>query len=209
MRHDAGRPRTGTGGREEAEPAGAMTTRQVLDGREPVRLVFEADDATMMFLCGTTDDLDDGVEVDTDRLLELDPSLSEVLQLSPGLCAHRQSGEERWEIGPREAPSELGILTSRPVAEGTEPVRVVVHDHEGDWQFVCGTTNHASDAMIVGVNHILDLDPTLEELLDLPRGTRAFREEPGDPWRHEPYKPGRRRAWVRDQLSRLRTGTRR
>jgi hypothetical protein len=45
---DAGRPRIGTGGREEAEPAGAMTTRQVLDGREPVRLVFEADDGTMI-----------------------------------------------------------------------------------------------------------------------------------------------------------------
>jgi hypothetical protein len=176
-----------------------MTTRQVLDGREPVRLVFETDDGPMMFLCRTTDDLDDGVDVATCQLLELDPSSREVLRLPQGLCAHRQSRGERWEIEPREAPSELGNLTSRPVAEGTEPVRVVVHDHEGHWQFVCGTTNHASDAMIVGVNHILDLDPTLEELSTC-RGARG---------RHEPYKPGRRRAWVRDQLSRLRTDTRR
>lgn len=188
-------------------PVSLMTTRQVLDGREPVRVVFEADDGTMMFLCGTTVDLDDGVEIGLDRLLELDPSLGEVIGLATGLRADRSSRDGPWVIEPIAVPEELGVLTSRLVVDGTEPVRIVIHHHDGDWQFVCGTTKRASDAMIVGVNHLLDIDPTLEGLLDLPRGTKAFREQPGDPWQHEPYRFGRLRALTRDRLERSRDGT--
>jgi hypothetical protein len=95
---------------------------------------------------------------------------------------------DRGPGGDAEEYRELGVLTSRQVLSGQEPVRIVVHDEDGDWQIICGTTEEAQDAVLVGINHLFELDSELESILgELPIGTQAWREEPGQEWHLETF----------------------
>jgi hypothetical protein len=59
-----------------------------------------------------------------------------------------------------------------------------VHNSNGDWQFLCGEV-HADGEMpdVVGVGHLLDRDPSLEKLRDLPLGWSAERQDTISDWR--------------------------
>jgi hypothetical protein len=59
------------------------------------------------------------------------------------------------------------VFTTKPVLDG-HPVLLVTHDREGDWQFLCGTTNRTEDAKIVSLGCIFERDPTLAQVADLP-----------------------------------------
>ena len=72
------------------------------------------------------------------------------------------------------------------------PVLLVTHDaDDGAWQFVngWGDTETTDSAMLVHVEHVLDLDPSLHALSDLPLGWRAWRQTPEHEWRRE-LQPG-------------------
>jgi hypothetical protein len=68
------------------------------------------------------------------------------------------------------------------------PVLLVSHETDGDWQFLCGKV-HAEDAAqvhLVGLNHLLERDPSLMELRDLVRGSEAGRNALGSVWTRRP-----------------------
>lgn len=189
----------GTGQADEVVMLGAesaaraqmvLTTTQVLRGEEPVRLVVHDTDGDWLFLCLTTEDLADGRRVALARLHSIDPSLGELEGLPVGSQAYRDDEGSPWEveaIADQQEDAELGVLTSRQVMDQEEPVRIVIHDDEGDWMVLCGTTDDPEDALIVGAHHLVDLDPEIEPLFDMPLNTRAWRDEPGDPWIYESY----------------------
>lgn len=80
----------------------------------------------------------------------------------------------------------VAVLTTANVLDGSHPVLLVTHDQDdGAWQFLCGTTNDGSDGRVVGLEEIVQLDPSLRELADLPVGWRASRESPQDSWHRE------------------------
>jgi hypothetical protein len=87
-----------------------------------------------------------------------------------------------------ERPHDLGSLTaivSIPVMEGTQPVLQVWHADEGDWQLSCLTIDDSENAdnwATVHVQHILDRDPSLAELMDLPPGWAAHRDNTDEAW---------------------------
>lgn len=59
----------------------------------------------------------------------------------------------------------------------------VSHDaDDGAWQFLCGKEHNESDARIVSLKYVLDLDPTIVNLKDLPLGHCAERESKNDKW---------------------------
>ncbi|QDT13501.1 DUF4262 domain-containing protein [Stieleria marina] len=87
-----------------------------------------------------------------------------------------------WQF--KEAKN-LGVLTTIRVVEAGEPVLLVTHDEDGDWQFLCGTTNDPKQGRLVGLDAIVDQHPSVVELADLPMGWRAEREAPGKPWRRQ------------------------
>jgi hypothetical protein len=61
-------------------------------------------------------------------------------------------------------------------------VKLVGH-HKGDWQFMCGGTDHSrTDGRFVIVGVLLDFDPSLDELADLPPGWEAERRDRCSPW---------------------------
>jgi hypothetical protein len=82
-------------------------------------------------------------------------------------------------------PPNVATLTTRKVLEGY-PILLVTHDlDDGAWQFLCGTTNDDADGRVVGLGTIVDQDPSVIELADLPRGWRAWRRSPEDSWQRE------------------------
>jgi hypothetical protein len=72
-------------------------------------------------------------------------------------------------------------ITTRQVLEG-HPILLVSHDEDGDWQFLCGTTDDEEDGRVVCLNEILELDGSTTGLADLPIGWDASRDARGKPW---------------------------
>jgi hypothetical protein len=96
--------------------------------------------------------------------------------------SHRHDfSEAEW---PFEDSQNLGVLTTIKVLEGA-PVLLVTHDHDGDWQILCGTTNDSEDARIACFGCAFERNRDIAVLADLPRGWRAWRETPSSPWIRE------------------------
>jgi len=60
-----------------------------------------------------------------------------------------------------ELPPNLACFTTKRVIENDHPVLLVVHDEDGDWQFLSGTTSTAEDGRIICLDEALSMDPTL------------------------------------------------
>ena len=73
-------------------------------------------------------------------------------------------------------------FTSRQVIEDGRPILRVVHDQDGDWQFLCGQENLDQDGRLIRLSTALRLDATLNELADLPDGWQATRESTAAAW---------------------------
>ena len=69
------------------------------------------------------------------------------------------------------------------IFNNTKPVLFVTRD-DSDWSFLCGEGHEdiAENCRVVGIGHILERDPTLLALLDLPPGWEAERKSAGDAW---------------------------
>lgn len=65
------------------------------------------------------------------------------------------------------------------------PITRVIHDFDGDWQFIdkAGT----SKPKLVSLESIVKQDPTVQELHDLPYAWFADRDTPSSPWRRAKY----------------------
>ena len=99
------------------------------------------------------------------------------------------SHTHRFDVSawPFDAPINAASFTTAPVLDGSRPVLEVYHDHDGDWQFMCGTTTASEHAKLVCLGCMLEGDSSLFQLADLPAGWMAYRESPGAPWTREAY----------------------
>jgi hypothetical protein len=80
-------------------------------------------------------------------------------------------------------PPNTASITTVHVLERRRPILLVTHDaDDGGWQFLCGTTTHPDDGRVIGLGTAVRLDPTVEELADLPLGWRAWRKAVTEPW---------------------------
>ncbi len=79
-----------------------------------------------------------------------------------------------------------GVYATKKIMSGDETILYVYHDLEdGAWQFHGPSESTAESAALVCFHHIVDKDPSVEELVDLPLGWCAVREKVTDPWRRE------------------------
>ncbi len=67
------------------------------------------------------------------------------------------------------------------VALSEKPV-LLVDKTDGKWQFLCGGDHNSSECRVAGIGHIVDMDPSLAEVLDLPDNFEASRSRVGLPW---------------------------
>jgi hypothetical protein len=88
-----------------------------------------------------------------------------------------------WPHGwPFDAPPNQATFTVRAVGQRTEPVLYVVHEADGTWQFLAGGPAVLAEAMLVALEVLLPIDPSLIEIADLPIGWEARRSAVGAPW---------------------------
>src|SRR4051812_30835929 len=99
-----------------------------------------------------------------------------------------------WPFGD---PEETEVITLERILQGRSSVLLVTHDEDdGAWQFLDGEHVFEDDGAVVCLGEMVQLDPGLGQLGDLPVGWYAWRPEPGQPWRRaegeSPVMPDRR-----------------
>jgi hypothetical protein len=77
-----------------------------------------------------------------------------------------------------QAKNVAAITTRQALREGLPILCVVHYGDDHSWSFTCGTTNDPSDALVVSMECIVEHDPTLIDIANLPPGWGAYRE----PW---------------------------
>jgi hypothetical protein len=83
---------------------GALTTRQILDGSEPILFVsHDADDHGWQFIGISPALVSDGRIVCLEEIVRLDPTVLEVADLPPGGRAIRAEGGGQWS---RQLPTQ-------------------------------------------------------------------------------------------------------
>ena len=84
------------------------------------------------------------------------------------------------------APRNVCTFTVKQIVNGEKPILYVVHeDEDGSWQFLTGDELSMDDSMVVGLSEITKLDPTVNELFNMPTGQSATRKFIGDKWIRE------------------------
>ena len=78
-------------------------------------------------------------------------------------------------------PANLGVYVCPHVFNDVRPVLYVCRA-DGDWQFLCGSGDHEDAPHLVGVGHLTDRDPTLNELADLKPNWEAERDSVDEKW---------------------------
>ena len=82
---------------DQSPNVAAITTVGVLENKLPILVVQHyADDHSWSFLCGTTDNPDDGRVVGMRTALELDPTLASIADLPVGWIARRDAVGSDW-----------------------------------------------------------------------------------------------------------------
>lgn len=72
-------------------------------------------------------------------------------------------------------PKDLATFTTRQWLDQQKPILHVVHENDGDWQFLTGD-QMSEDIKVVALEQLIIRDKTLNEMFDLEYGERAKRE---------------------------------
>lgn len=79
-------------------------------------------------------------------------------------------------IWPFPVVENTDVITLTRITNGSQPILYVVHDEDGDWQFLDGGDVSDDDAATIALKKVVELDPSIKTLADLPAGWAA--EEP-------------------------------
>ena len=75
------------------------------------------------------------------------------------------------------------VFTTKNVLKKGYPIIRVIHERDGDWQFLGDECNlQEDDAMLVSLNEIVEFDKTLFDILTLSEGKQALRDRIGGDW---------------------------
>jgi hypothetical protein len=88
---------------------------------------------------------------------------------------------------PFDDPPNVAVFTVRQIIDDGLPILYVYHDEEdGAWQFLTDQPATMADALLVSLQEILDCDPSIIDLADLPCGWMASRRSREDAWHRQP-----------------------
>ena len=91
---------------------------------------------------------------------------------------------------PFDQPKNCATIVSKSILERGAPILVVCHDADDHgWQFLDGTSEEIDDLAIVGLAHILEIDPAMKEVAHLEPGFEAVRQDAGAAWVIQPTPP--------------------
>jgi hypothetical protein len=86
---------------------------------------------------------------------------------------------DQW---PFDDAENTAVITLKRIVNGSQPILYVVHDEDGDWQFLDGGDVSEEDAAIVSLKNIANHDPSVKSLADLPGGWAAERTGVSQQW---------------------------
>ena len=86
---------------DENPRLGVVTTTSVLAGAPILMVTHDEDDGGWQFLCGTTNDPDDGRIVHLEEIVVMDPTVTSVADLPLGWLAFRKSVGSDWHREPQ------------------------------------------------------------------------------------------------------------
>jgi hypothetical protein len=146
-------------------------------------LVIEGDRVKLFQVAAITNaecqfKLEQGANALFDRFIERGAGLI----IEPGRESY-VSDDEVGEPFPFAGYPTLGVYSTRDVMNGDVPILLVVHDDNGDWQFLPGAGVEVENGVLLHLSHIVEAHPEVHELRDLPRGWAAERDSDGDTWR--------------------------
>ena len=76
----------------------------------------------------------------------------------------------------------IPVFICSHIFENTKPI-LLVSRQGGDWQFLCGENHDVNEKpKVVCAGHLLERDPTLKEIANLPVDWEAERTAIGDKW---------------------------
>ncbi|ABQ05929.1 DUF4262 domain-containing protein [Flavobacterium johnsoniae] len=79
-------------------------------------------------------------------------------------------------------PKNLTTFTTRQWLQEGKTIVKVIHDNDGDWQFLTDDEISTENIIIVALEQLILKDKTLNELFDLEYGEEAQRKLIGDEW---------------------------
>ncbi|MDO5559345.1 MAG: hypothetical protein Q4F95_07065 [Oscillospiraceae bacterium] len=75
------------------------------------------------------------------------------------------------------------VFTCCHVLENQKSITIVTHHFDdNNWQFLCNKAHTDADAVITTIGELCELDPSVEELCDLPVGHFASRKNVNAKW---------------------------
>jgi len=74
------------------------------------------------------------------------------------------------------------VFTCSHVWADGQAILFVSHDGDGDWQFLCGGEHDDDKPVLVCLEHVVERDPTVNEVADLGCNHTAERREVGAEW---------------------------
>lgn len=81
-----------------------------------------------------------------------------------------------------EMKCETAAFVCSHIFENTRPILLVAREN-GDWMYLCGEVHDEQEQYhVIGQGHLLERDPTLNELQDLVDNSEAERRSIGDSW---------------------------
>ena len=86
---------------------------------------------------------------------------------------------DKW---PFDDAENTAVITLTRIVDGSQPILYVVHDEDGDWQFLDGSDVSEEDASTVSLKNVATRDPSIKALADLPAGWAAERTHVGQEW---------------------------
>ncbi len=82
-----------------------------------------------------------------------------------------------------EEDLNTAIITTRYVLELKSPILYVFHFDDGFWQFSGDEKNLSdSDYKLIALEEIINLDPSIQEVSDLPFNSEAYRKDINSKW---------------------------
>jgi adenylate cyclase class IV len=108
--------------------------------------------------------------------------------------------EQAWRFAD---PEDTTVITLERILQGESALLLVTHDLEdGAWQFLDGGHVFDDDGTVVCLGEMVQFDPSLEALADLPAGWFAWRSAPDQAWQRgqgDPESPSRPATEIVDQ----------
>ncbi len=87
---------------------------------------------------------------------------------------------------PFDQPRNCAVITLRSIAFDNAPILHVSHDiDDHGWQFLGAEDACEENSCVLSLENIVELDPTILEVAEIPPGWHAWRESLSSPWMRE------------------------